>query len=443
MFSCYAYEKKNKKQNIKESKNEEDKNINDINEDMNNCNMEQLKKMDEEALKKLKLKLNMAYNTLVYENTLNKEKLTVNKLVIDEYNKNLEDEDENKDNILKNYMNNISPILDSEITKMKNKNEELNKEYLSLFDTLLSLNDPYSRLTRLKDKIYLLENSLQEQENKLKYLNEKSNFYSNASSNEYIVKDIFLELFRPKNHESNLNLIEEKSSESSSSSSSSSTGKAKEPFNTLGNNPGDAKESTKLKKHNTIPKEVVEDSKRMLGVIFKNNYETVTKHYQKVISSAQNELQNKNTNTKKLEILKNEIKNMKDNSRKIKMLDEEEKVNNEKKVLEKKEKEKKMEMKNNKRQYYEKSEEYEELKKKLDELNEELRREEEEYKLNEKRLKENNESLKEKIEEGNQIQIELEEVLKERDSLLENISGNKNDDDNNINDEENEESKDE
>ena len=443
MFSCYAYEKKNKKQNIKESKNEEDKNINDINEDMNNCNMEQLKKMDEEALKKLKLKLNMAYNTLVYENTLNKEKLAVNKLVIDEYNKNLEDEDENKDNILKNYMNNISPILDSEITKMKNKNEELNKEYLSLFDTLLSLNDPYSRLTRLKDKIYLLENSLQEQENKLKYLNEKSNFYSNASSNEYIVKDIFLELFRPKNHESNLNLIEEKSSESSSSSSSSSTGKAKEPFNTLGNNPGDAKESTKLKKHNTIPKEVVEDSKRMLGVIFKNNYETVTKHYQKVISSAQNELQNKNTNTKKLEILKNEIKNMKDNSRKIKMLDEEEKVNNEKKVLEKKEKEKKMEMKNNKRQYYEKSEEFEELKKKLDELNEELRREEEEYKLNEKRLKENNESLKEKIEEGNQIQIELEEVLKERDSLLENISGNKNDDDNNVNDEENEESKDE
>ena len=67
-------------------------------------------------------------------------------------------------------------------------------------------------------------------------------------------------------------------------------------MNTLGNNVGDIKESTKLRTHNTIPKEAVEDYKRMLGIIYKKNYEQVTKEYQKVISAAQNEILNKNNN---------------------------------------------------------------------------------------------------------------------------------------------------
>ena len=149
---------------------------------------------------------------------------------------------------------------------------------------------------------------------------------------ENITKDIFLELFENKNNEDNLNLIEEKSSESSSSSSSSSSSeKTKEPMNTLGNNVGDIKESTKLRTHNTIPKEAVEDYKRMLGIIYKKNYEQVTKEYQKVISAAQNEILNKNNNLKKLELIKNEIESIKDPSKKMKMLNEEEKANNEKK----------------------------------------------------------------------------------------------------------------
>ena len=114
---------------------------------------------------------------------------------------------------------------------------------------------------------------------------------------ENITKDIFLELFENKNNEDNLNLIEEKSSESSSSSSSSSSSeKTKEPMNTLGNNVGDIKESIRFRIHNTIPKEAVEDYKRMLGIIYKKNYEQITKEYQKVISAAQNEILNKNNN---------------------------------------------------------------------------------------------------------------------------------------------------
>ena len=68
----------------------------------------------------------------------------------------------------------------------------------------------------------------------------------------------------------------------------------------------------------------------MLGIIYKKNYEQITKEYQKVISAEQNEILNKNNNLKKLELIKNEIESIKD-LQKMKILNEEEKANNEKK----------------------------------------------------------------------------------------------------------------
>ena len=334
-----------------------------------------------------------------------------------------EDDEDNIDNI-NNFIEARNSILEKEILEMKNKNNDLHKEYLSLFDSLSLLTDPYSKVSRLTEKIYILENKLKEQEYKLQYLEERTKYYLNYKNvDDNLTKDIFLELFENKNEDDNLNLIEEKSSESSSSSSSSEeTKKSKEPINTISNNVGDIKESNKFTTHNTIPKEAVEDYKRMLGLIYKKNYEQITKEYQKVISAAQNELLIKNNNLKKLNLIKNEIEMKKDPSKKLKIINDEEKIINEKRN---KEKEKKLEFKKNKKNYLDKSEELEELKKKLENLNDELKKEEEEYNNIEKTFKENNETLNDKIKEGNQIEVELEDIKKQRDLLLEELFGKK------------------
>lgn len=72
-----------------------------------------------------------------------------------------------------------------------------------------------------------------------------------------------------------------------------------------------------------------------------------------------------------------------------------------------------------------KREELEELKIKLESLNDELKKEEEEYNNIEKTFKENNETLNDKIKEGNQIEVELEDIKKQRDLLLEELFGKK------------------
>ena len=425
MFSCFAGKKKNKNSILKDLE-EGNKNTTTNNEDISNIQMENLKKMDENSLNKLKTKLNTEYRSLLFENQLNNDKIILYKNLIEEYKKNVgEEDDEEFENDINNYINIRNSIIDKEILDMKNKNNDLHKEYLSLFESLSLLTDPYSKVSRLSEKIYILESKIEEQENKLKYIENRCKNLSNSNNvDNELTKDIFLELFENKNNEDNLNLIEEKSSESSSSSSDSSSEKAKEPINTIGNNVGDIKESTKLRTHNTIPKEAVEDYKRMLSLIYKKNYEQVTKEYQKVINAAQNELLIKNNNLKKLELVKNEIEMIKDPSKKMKILNEEgEKLNNMKKL---KEKEKKKEFKKYKKLYLEKSDEYEELKKNLDLLNNELQKEEEELNKMEKDYKENNDTLKEKIEEGNKIQIELEEIINKRDLLLLELFGKQN-----------------
>ena len=437
MFSCFAPEKKKRNSALKNI--EEDHNKINNNEDIVDIHMENLKRMDENSLNQLKTKLNTEYRAILYENQLNNDKIILYKKLIEEYKKTVNEEDNDvSNNNIKNYIEIRNSILDKEILEMKNKNNDLHKEYLSLFDSLSLLTDPYSKYSRLSEKIYILENKIQEQENKLKYLEERCKYFSNSNNiNNDMTKDIFLELFENKSNEDNLNLIEEKSSESSSSSSSSSSEKEKEPINTIGNNVGDIKESNKIRTRNTMPKEAVEDYKRMLSLIYKKNYEQVTKEYQKVIAAAQNELLNKNNNLKKLELIKNEIEMTKDPSKKMKMLNEEEKIINEKKI---KEKEKKKEFKQNKKIFLEKRDEYEELKKNLDILNNELKKEEEELNLIEKKYKENNDTLNQKIEEGNKIQIELDEIKNQRDLLLIELFGNQYNNDNliiNKNDEEN------
>lgn len=423
MFSCYASEKKQKTpivHDLEDNKNKSNFN----NEDLSNIHMDNLKKMDENALHKLKTKIDYEYRTALYENQINNDKIILYKKLIEQYKKTVgEDDEDNTDNI-NNFIEERNSILEKEILEMKNKNNDLHKEYLSLFDSLSLLTDPFSKVSRLTEKIYILENKIKEQENKLQYLEERTKYYSNYKNvDDNLTKDIFLELFENKNEDDNLNLIEEKSSESSSSSSSSEeTEKSKEPINTISNNVGDIKISSKFTTHNTIPKEAVEDYKRMLGLIYKKNYEQITKEYQKVISAAQSELLIKNNNLKKLNLIKNEIEMKKDPSKKLKIINDEEKIINEKRN---KEKEKKLEFKKNKKNYLDKREELEELKKKLESLNDELKKEEEEYNNIEKTFKENNETLNDKIKEGNQIEVELEDIKKQRDLLLEELFGKK------------------
>ena len=277
MFSCFAADKKKRNSTLKDI--EKDNNKTNNNEDIIDINMENLKRMDENSLNKLKTKLNTQYRAILYENQLNNDKIILYKKLIEEYKNIVNDEDESNNNI-NNYIEIRNSILDKEILEMKNKNNELHKDYLSLFESLSLLSGPYSKVSRLSEKIYILENKIEEQENKLKYIENRCKYFSNSNNADNdLTKDIFLELFENKSNEDNLNLIEEKSSESSSSSSDSSSGKTKEPINTIGNNVGDIKESTKLRTHNTIPKEAVEDYKRMLSLIYKKNYEQVTKEY--------------------------------------------------------------------------------------------------------------------------------------------------------------------
>ena len=367
-------------------KNNDKKKENEIEEDIFSINLDNLKKMDENSLLKLKTKLNMEYYNILYENEINTNKIIFYKKYIDQCKKNNNIEQRNE-------------MIQNEFIQMRNKFSEINNEYLSLFDSLSSLTNRYSKSSQLSEKIYILENKIKEQENLLNYLNEKHKYISNYKSIEgYLSVDIFIK--------------------------SSSENKNK-TLNTIANNVEDIKKVNKLLTRNDIPKEDVEDYKNMLTVIHKKNYEHVTKDYQKILAQAQHELLTKNNNLKKLELIKNDIEMLKDPSKKNKILDEVEKINMEKN----KEIEKKNEIKNLKKIYHEKNEEYEELKQELESLKEELNKENEKYKEIEICLNQNNNKLNEKIKEGNDIEIEFDEIKNERNLLIEQLYGNMNDND--------------
>ena len=372
-------------------------------------NPDNLKKMDENALIKLKTKLNMDYQNLLYENELKNDKYMFYKKYFDQFKKNINVKQRNE-------------LITNQFLEMRNKFSELNNEYLSLFDSLSSLTNRYSKVYQLSEKIYLLENKIKEQENTLQYINERCKFLSNHKNIEgNLSTDIFYKLFENKIDENTMTSMEDKNSDSSSSSSSSSSEfKKNKSLNTITNHVDDIKKVNKLLTRNSIPRADVEDYKRILAGIHKKNYELVTKDYQRIISDTQRELLNKNNNLKKLELIKNDIEILKDPSKKAKIIDEEEKINMEKEI------ERKNEIKLNKKIYHEKMEEYDKLKQNLQKLNNELMAEKEGCEQIELNLKENNEILNKKINEGNEIEIKFEELKKERNLLLEQLFGDVN-----------------
>ena len=82
MFSCFVANKKDKKilnyteeNNINKAKN---------NEDITNIHIDNIKKMDENSLNKLKIKLNTEYRAMLYENQINNDKILLYKKLIEE-----------------------------------------------------------------------------------------------------------------------------------------------------------------------------------------------------------------------------------------------------------------------------------------------------------------------------------------------------------------------
>ena len=140
MFSCFSDDKKNRKMHFKDLE-QSNSNKENTNEDLKNINMDNLKKMDEAALNKLKIKLNIEYRSLLYDNQINNDKIILYKTLIEEYKKNVnsDEKDENHINELNKYINVRNTIIDKEILDMKNKNNDLHKKYLALFDQLSSI----------------------------------------------------------------------------------------------------------------------------------------------------------------------------------------------------------------------------------------------------------------------------------------------------------------
>ena len=282
MISCYNDDKNNKNSMQKSIISLKDTTIENIDETILN-NPDNLKKMDENSLIKLKTKLNMDYQNLLYENELKNDKYMFYKKYFDQFKKNINVKQRNE-------------LITNQFLEMRNKFSELNNEYLSLFDSLSSLTNRYSKEYQLSEKIYLLENKIKEQENTLQYINERCKFLSNHKNIEgNLSTDIFYKLFENKIDENTMTSMEDKNSDSSSSSSSSSSEfKKNKSLNTITNHVDDIKKVNKLLTRNSIPRADVEDYKRILAGIHKKNYELVTKDYQRIISDTQRELLNKN-----------------------------------------------------------------------------------------------------------------------------------------------------
>ena len=418
MFSCYANDKKNKNSMKKNTSSIKDSRIGFLEDSISN-NPDTLKKMDENSLVKLKTKLNIEYQNIIYENELGTNRINFYKKYIDQCKKNLNIEQRNE-------------LIKNEFIDMRNKFSEVNNEYLSLFDSLSSLTNRYSKVYQLSEKIHLLENKIKEQENMLRYINERFKYLSNYKNIEgYLSSDNFPKLFENKIDDNTWNSIEEKNSESSSSSSSSSssTDKKNKSLNTISNNADDIKKVNKFTLRNNVRRENIEDYKRMLAGIHKKNYELVAKDYQKVISETQHELLTKNTNLKKLELIKNDIEILKDPTKKNKFIDEEEKINIDNRN---KEFERKTKLQYQKNLFHEKKDEYDKLKMTLEKLNNELSLEKEKYNQIQINLNLNNDNLNNKIKEGNEIEIKFDEIKNERNLLIEQLFGNLNIIDNKI-----------
>jgi len=82
-----AGEKRNKRSSLKDL--EENNNKQNKNEEIINIDMDNLKKMDENSLNKLKIKLSAQYRTTLFDNQINNNKIIFYKTLLEEYNTNL------------------------------------------------------------------------------------------------------------------------------------------------------------------------------------------------------------------------------------------------------------------------------------------------------------------------------------------------------------------
>ena len=228
MIKCFSRDRKRKESNSKDDEMHNKKFS--YNEDISNLDESHLKKMSEDELNKLKINLNIKYKSILCENQITNDKIALYKKIIEEYKKNVKEETD--DNLMK-FMEVRNSILDKEITELKNKYNTLNKEYLSLFDSVSSLYGPNSELNKLSDRIYILENKIKEQENILKFLEEKCEDHSDESKIQE--KIIFLDLFEYKGEKESPKQSGGVTSESPSSSSSSSSKESVETINSMTN----------------------------------------------------------------------------------------------------------------------------------------------------------------------------------------------------------------
>ena len=132
MFSCHVNDKKNNNSMKKSLNSTKVSKLSNAESSISN-NIDNLKKMDENSLLKLKTKLSIDYQNILYENELNTDKLNFYKKYVDQCKKNFNIEQRNE-------------LIKNEFLEIRNKFSEINNEYLSLFDSLSSLTNRYSKV---------------------------------------------------------------------------------------------------------------------------------------------------------------------------------------------------------------------------------------------------------------------------------------------------------
>lgn len=421
MFACFASENKKTRKSKPTNENSEDdkENHNKLGEESNNNSLSEIEKQ-EQNLSKLKRKLNEEYRNFTHINKINDYKLNLYNQLIEEYNNLLENDPENATEF-KEYINSRNNIVSKEIKKMKNENSTLKTEFNALFDEVSKISDNrYSKVPKLEDDIFILENKIKAQQNKLIFLEKRYKFFCETKNLEQdYTQEIFLELYDPDNKKTESFFSDINSSDSSNSSSSSEEdSKNIKSVNSMEVNVGQPRIVNKKKLFSKIPRECIDAKKNIIKTIIEENLKNENLKYQTVFAKTQEQLRLKAKNTNILNDIKNEIKNFEDpNYKKT--------LESEKSVKKSEEDEKKKLYKEQKQLYYKKDEELDALEKELKNLQNELISEEEEYKQIEDVYQRNNKELETKIKEGNDIEIELENLKKQRDTLLLELLGNK------------------
>ena len=423
MFACFTSENKKKRKLKQTNENHDDnqENNNKSREESYNIHTFSDIEKQEQNLSKLKCKLNEEYRNYSHINKINDYKLKLYNNLIEEYNKLLQNDPDNITEF-KEFINIRNNLISKEINKMQNENSGLKREFNALFDEISKLSDNrYSKVPKLEDDIFILDNKIKAQQDKLNFLEKRYKFFCETKNLEQdYTQEIFLELInQDKKTESFFSDLNSSDSSGSSSSSSSSEEDSKniKSINSMEVNVGQPRIINKKKFYTKIPRECIDAKKNFIKTIIEENLKNENLQYQSVFAKTQEQLRQKVKNTNILNELKNEIKNFEDPNYK--------KIDNEKNEKKNEEIEKKKLYKEEKQIFHKKDDELDELGKELQNLQNELLAEQEDYKQIETVYEHNNKELETKIKEGNDIEIELENLKKQRDALLLELFGNK------------------